>query len=81
MKKSKKKQTPVPKKPDKISIIVLISAAVIFLVAFTSIYSEDFLNGAGAIFSRDGDEIVEFEKATVLRDEIKEMEKVLLELD
>lgn len=76
MKKSKKKQPPVPKKPDKISIIVLISAAVVFLVAFTSIYSEDFLNGAGAIFSRDGDEIVEFEKATV-----KEVLKEELEID
>ena len=76
MKKSKKKQPPTPEKPDKISIIVLISAALIFLVAFTSIYSEDFLNGAGAIFSRDGDEIVEFEKATV-----KEVLKEELEID
>lgn len=76
MKKSKKKQPPTPKQPDKISIIVLISAAVVFLVVFTSIYSEDFLNGVGAIFSRDGDEIIEYEKATV-----KEVLKEELEID
>ncbi len=50
---------------DKKSIIVLVIAAVAFLIAFLIIHSEDILKGAGQIFWEYGDELVEFEKATV----------------
>ena len=52
---------------EKISIIVLAVSAVVFLVAFFSIHSKDILNGVGKIFWEYGDEIVEFEKATVTK--------------
>ncbi len=52
---------------EKISIIVLAVSAVAFLIAFFSIHSKDILNGAGKIFWEYGDEIVEFEKATVTK--------------
>lgn len=76
MKKSKRKQPAITERPDKISIIVLIAAAIIFLVVFSRIYSEDILKGAGDIFSRDGDELIEYEKASV-----KEILKEELEVD
>ena len=47
------------------SIIVLVIAAAIFLIAFFSIYSTDILNNSGELFSPYGEELVEFEKATV----------------
>ncbi len=47
------------------SIIVLVLAVVAFLIAFFVIHSEDILKGAGQIFWEYGDELVEFEKATV----------------
>ena len=74
MKKKVKKQSKrfvehsVPAKPlkvEKSSVIVLAIAAVIFLIAFFSIYSKDILLGSGDIFSPYGDELIEFEKATV----------------
>lgn len=74
MKKKAKKQSKivsehlVPSKPlkvEKSSVIVLAIAAVIFLIAFFSIYSEDILKDSGDIFSPYGDELVEFEKAKV----------------
>ena len=74
MKKSTKKhpakpvnqiKTPEPTKPELSSVIVLVIAAAVFLAAFFSIYSKDILNGAGDLFSPYGDEIVEFDKATV----------------
>lgn len=52
-------------KRDKISIIVLVAAAVIFIVAIVLIYSEDILNMEKDIFNVYGDELVEFEKASV----------------
>lgn len=63
--KKRIKSQPVTERPDKISIFVLIAAAAVFLAAFFLIYSEDFLNGAGDIFSRDGDELIEYDKASV----------------
>ncbi len=52
-------------KTNKASIIVLAAAAVIFIVAIVLIYSEDILNMEKDIFSAYGDEMVEFEKASV----------------
>ena len=52
-------------KKEKTSIIVLGIAAIAFLIAIFLIYSEDILNGAEEMFSVYGDELVEFEKATV----------------
>ncbi len=52
-------------KPDRKSILVLVIALVVFFAALFSIYSEDVMKGAGDIFSVYGDELVEFEKATV----------------
>ena len=71
MKRKKKKTTTVKQQPvvepkkEKSSIIVLAIAAVIFVAMIFWIYSEDFLNGAGDIFSVYGDEIVEFDRATI----------------
>lgn len=53
-------------KPDKLSTIVLIIATAIFAVVFVWIYSEDIFHGNEDIFSPYGDELVEFEKATVI---------------
>lgn len=47
------------------SIIVLAAAATIFLAVFFHIYSQDLFKGAEDLFSPYGNEIVEFEKATV----------------
>lgn len=52
-------------KKERSSIIVLALAAVAFMIAFFVIHSEDILKGAGQIFWVYGDELVEFEKATV----------------
>ena len=52
-------------KKEKATIIVLVAAAVIFVAALVSIYGEDFMQGKGEIFWAYGDELVEFEKATV----------------
>ena len=52
-------------KKEKNSIIVLSIAAVALLIVFFLIYSENILNGAEKMFSVYGDELVEFEKATV----------------
>lgn len=53
-------------KPDKRSIIVLAFAAVLLVAMFIWIYSEDIFHGNEDIFSPYGDEIVEFEKATIV---------------
>ena len=65
MKKGTRKQTARPMRVEKSSIIVLAIAAVIFLAALYAIYSQDFMKGAGEIFSVSGSEVIEFEKATV----------------
>ena len=52
-------------KENKVSIIVLAVAFAVFLIAFFSIYNIDLLHGAESIFWPYGDELVEFEKATV----------------
>ena len=72
-KKSKKKPvrktapaTSTPLKPDKRSIIVLAFAAVLLAAMYIWIYSEDIFHGNEDIFSPYGDEIVEFEKATIV---------------
>ena len=54
------------KKSEKSTIIVLAIAAVVFFAALFCIYSKDILNGTGGIFASSGDELVEFEKATVI---------------
>ncbi len=61
-------------KNEKHSIIVLAVAAVVFLAAFFYIHSEDILKGGGKIFWVYGDELVEFEVATVTSIESEEME-------
>lgn len=48
------------------TILILFLSAAIYLAAFFRIHAEDFLNGAGDMFSVYGkDELVEFETATV----------------
>ena len=54
-----------PRKIDKKSIAVLVVAAVVFFGAFFALHSEDILKDTNDIFWPYGDEIVEFEKATV----------------
>ncbi len=61
----KKTTVQKPIKKDKASIIVLIVAAVVFFAALFLIYSEDILNMEEDIFNPYGDEVVEFEKASV----------------
>lgn len=63
--KKKVKEQPVTIKKEKSTIIVLAIAAVLFFAALFNIYSKDVLNGAGEIFSSSGDELIEFEKATI----------------
>lgn len=58
-------EAPRPPIAEKSSIILLAVAAVIFLIMFFSIYSDDLFKGAEDLFSPYGDELVEFEKATV----------------
>ena len=50
---------------DMPTVIVLTIAAATFALVLFSIHSEDFLHGAGEIFDVYGDEVVEFETATV----------------
>lgn len=45
---------------------MLVTAAVVFFAALFCIYSKDIRNGAGDVFTSSGDELVEFEKATVI---------------
>jgi uncharacterized membrane protein len=53
-------------KNEKASIIVLVICAIIFLLAFFRIHSEDILKGSGQFFSiYDEDTAVEYETATV----------------
>ena len=54
-----------PVRPEKSSVIVLTIAAIIFLVVFLQIYSQDLFNGANSIFWEYGDEKIDFDKATV----------------
>ena len=61
----KKTTVQQPIKKDKASIMVLIVAAVVFFAALFLIYSEDILNMEEDIFNPYGDEVVEFEKASV----------------
>ncbi|MBE6025591.1 MAG: YibE/F family protein [Clostridiales bacterium] len=73
----KKTTVQKPIKKDKASVIVLIVAAVVFFAALFLIYSEDILNMEEDIFNPYGDEVVEFEKASVneiLSEEINEDE-------
>ena len=64
-KASNKKKASPPSKLEKSSIIVLSIAAVIFLIALFSIYSKGISEDTGDLFSPYGEQIVEFEKATV----------------
>ncbi len=66
MKKNTRKQPVQQVKKDRNSIIVLAIAAVVFLAVFFWIYSGEILNGAEEMFSPYGNELVEFEKATVM---------------
>lgn len=52
-------------KREALTIIVLTVSAISFVAALFFIYAEDFLHDAGDIFSVYGDEVVEFETATV----------------
>ncbi len=79
VKKKPEKQKPEPRiqtiKKEKSTIIVLAAAAVVFFGALFCIYSKDILNGAGDIFANSGDEIIEFEKATVTEIVSEDLEK------
>lgn len=55
-----------PRIRDKKSIIVLAIALLVFLGAFFWLYSDDIIGDTNDIFWPYGDEIVEFEKATVV---------------
>ena len=74
--KPAKKQKPVEKSAlyDKRSLLVLAVAAAVFLLVLFWIHSEDILHGAGKIFWAYGDELVEFEKGTVLAIESQDMQ-------
>lgn len=47
------------------TIIALVVSALIFVIVMFAIHSEDFLRGAADLFSVYGDEVVEFDTATV----------------
>ena len=72
-KKRVEKQAPVEQKPDMKAllnreagaIIVLALSAVAFIIALVTIHSEDFLHGAGDLFSVYNGELVEYETAIV----------------
>ena len=73
MKREKKQLSQKTPLYDKTSIIVLAAAAAVFLLVLFWIHSEDILHGAGKIFWAYGDELVEFEKGTVLEIESQDM--------
>ncbi len=52
-------------KSEKATVVALVLAAAVFVAALFMIYSEDVMHGEEAMFSVYGDEVVEFEKATV----------------
>ena len=54
-----------PKKVDVKTVVVLVISALIFFGAFFWLHSEDLIKDTNDIFWPYGDEIVEFEKATV----------------
>ena len=56
------------------TILVLVLAAAAFSGMFFWLHSEDILKGANQIFSTYGEEIVEFEKATVIAIPAEDME-------
>ena len=60
---------------DKLSILVLVVSAAVFFAMFFWMYSEDILGDAGDIFSPyNENELVEFEKATVMEIVSEDME-------
>lgn len=69
MKKSNKHQKTVKQRTliaEKSSIIVLAVALSVFVATLFSIYSQNDLNGIGDVFSSNGNELMEYEKATVI---------------
>lgn len=61
-----KKEIKLPSlKEEKLTIIVLVLSAVAFVIALFSIYSEDFMHGVADLFDVYGDQIVEFDTATI----------------
>ena len=71
MKRKSTKQKPAETlqsiKSERSTIIVLAVAAAVFFAALFIIYSKGVLNGEGDIFAPNGDEVIEFEKATVTK--------------
>ncbi len=61
-------------KSEKATVIALILAAVVFFGALYGIHAGGILHGEGEIFSVYGDELVEFEKATVTEIPYEDME-------
>ncbi|MCR5135389.1 MAG: YibE/F family protein [Clostridiales bacterium] len=59
---------------EKSTIIALVIAAAVFFAALYGIYSDDILHGEQEMFSPYGDELVEFEKATVTEIPYENME-------
>lgn len=47
------------------TVIALVASALVFIIAMFSIHSEDFLGSVADLFSVYGDEVVEFDTATV----------------
>ncbi len=70
-KKKPEKQKPEPRiqtiKKEKSTIIVLAAAAVVFFCALFYTHSSDILNGSEDVLNYDGDEIMEYENATVTK--------------
>ncbi len=66
MKNGNKRQPIKPVKRERSTIIVLLIAAAVFFILFFRLFSENILNGAGDIFWEYGDELVEFEEASVI---------------
>lgn len=62
-------------KTEKATIIVLILALAVFCAMIFWLYSDDILHGEEDIFSSYGNELVEFEKATVTEIRSEEMDR------
>ncbi len=52
-------------KEEWLTVIALVVSALVFIIAMFSIHSEDFLGSVADLFSVYGDEVVEFDTATV----------------
>ncbi len=66
-KQQKPAETLQPVRREKSTIIVLVAAAVVFFGALFFTHTGSLLNSTGDVIDYDGDEVIEFEKATVTK--------------